>query len=117
MCSLEEALPAKEEHPWPVEEPMLWQGHWDTWRTGGNPVRNMERQKETFVPVIQTYCAACCFSRGIGTEGVRPTAKTRGAEIGDGDDVWLKLSLGMGWKVCLFSCLYFLFFFSQYTHR
>lgn len=105
---MEEALHAKEDHPWPVEDPKLWQGHWDAWRSGGNPVRNMEQQKEAFVHVIQTYCAACCFSRGIGTEGVQPTAKTRGAEKRDGDDVWLKLSLGMKY-VCLAVCSFFFF--------
>lgn len=68
---------------WPVQEPMLRHGQWDAWRSGRNPVRNMEQQKETIVHLIQAYCVASCFTKGIGTDQVQPTAKTRGVEDKD----------------------------------
>jgi len=50
---------------WPVEELLLCQEHK---RSGGNPVRNMEQQKETFVHMIEVCRVACCFTKGVGTE-------------------------------------------------
>lgn len=83
-------------------------------RSGGNPVGNMDQQKEVFVHMIQAYCVACRCTKGIGTECNPQPKQAKKLRTGMGrTSICLKMSLGMRWKgVYLRVCLaVYIFFF------